>query len=101
MKGRKYVWKFILVFLISGVKLAGCGGSDDGSPGDGEKISLEIFQGKVEFNDAFEKLTSEYEKENPNVSINVKAVGGGSDYIGNLKTKFSSGEDRKSTRLNS
>lgn len=93
MKGKKYVWKFVLVLMVSGAMLAGCGDSGDKKADGGEKISLEIFQGKVEFNDAFEKLISEYEEENPDISIDVKAVGGGTDYIGNLKTKFSSGDE--------
>jgi raffinose/stachyose/melibiose transport system substrate-binding protein len=84
----------VSTLLISSALLSGCSfSSSESSSSDGDKLSIEIFQGKVEFKDQFEALAEEYEKENPNVDIKITAVGGGSDYAGSLKTKFASGEE--------
>ena len=90
MKGKTIV----STLLISSALLSGCSfSSEESSSSDGDKLSIEIFQGKVEFKDQFEALAEEYEKENPNVDIKISAVGGGSDYAGSLKTKFASGDE--------
>ncbi|SDZ78943.1 raffinose/stachyose/melibiose transport system substrate-binding protein [Thalassobacillus cyri] len=78
--------------VVSGILLAGCSFSSGESASE-DKISIEVFQGKVEFNDQFNELAEEYEKENPDVDIKITSVGGGSDYAGSLKTKFSSGDE--------
>src|SRR5699024_8665039 len=92
---------FITLVLMLSVLLAACGGSDDdanessnenGESSEQEQVSIDIFQGKVEFKDQFESLVAQYEEENPNVSISVKTVGGGTDYDPVLKTEFNSGE---------
>ena len=67
--------------------LQGCGASS------GDKVTVNIFQYKVEAKEALEEAAKAYEKENPNVKINVETVGGGGDYTAALKTKFSSGEE--------
>lgn len=76
--------------------LAGCGNSDSGK-GAGDtaaaKTVIDIYQFKVEFKDQFEELAKTYEKENPNVDINVTTVGGGEDYGASLKAKFASGAE--------
>jgi len=59
----------------------------------GDQVTVDIFQFKVEIKDQFEDLVKVYEKENPDVKINVKTVGGGNDYGATLKTRFSSGEE--------
>ncbi|MCD5002904.1 carbohydrate ABC transporter substrate-binding protein [Enterococcus saccharolyticus] len=76
--------------------LAACGNSkdkDSTSGNDEDQVTIEILQGKVEFNKQFEALAQQYEELNPGVKINVTSVGGGSDYLSSLKTKFSSGEE--------
>ncbi len=57
------------------------------------KISIDIYQGKVEFRDQFIKLAEKYEEENPDVSISVTAVGGGTDYFTSLRSRFSAGDE--------
>ncbi|WP_112180622.1 MULTISPECIES: ABC transporter substrate-binding protein [Paraliobacillus] len=94
MKNKKFLF-LSLAFVLS-ILLAACG-SEDSSSGDtetaeGDKVSIEIFQGKVEFKDQFEDLVAKYEEENPNVSITVETVGGGTDYAPVLKSAFSSGD---------
>ncbi|WP_409252854.1 ABC transporter substrate-binding protein [Bacillus sp. SCS-153A] len=89
--------KKMLSFLSTGVItssliLAGCSSEGD-SGAQGDKITLEVYQGKVEIKDQFEEMVEVYEKENPNVDIKFTAVGGGTDYLGSLKTKFSSGDE--------
>ncbi len=59
----------------------------------GDQVTIDIFQFKVEIKEQFEDLVKVYEKENPDVKINVKTVGGGNDYGATLKTSFSSGEE--------
>ncbi|PTL38566.1 sugar ABC transporter substrate-binding protein [Alkalicoccus saliphilus] len=68
------------------------GGNGEGS-GDGEQITIDIFQGKVEFRDQFLEMAAQYEEENPNVQIEFGAVGGGSDYFTSLRSRFSSGDE--------
>ncbi len=86
--------KLVSSLLVSSALLAGCSFSSGGSSSNSDdQISIEIFQGKVEFNDQFENLAKEYEKEHPDVNIKITSVGGGSDYSGSLKTKFASGDE--------
>ncbi|MTH53750.1 extracellular solute-binding protein [Bacillus mangrovi] len=76
--------------------LAGCstgGGDQTSSTGKDGSVTLNIFQGKVEFKTQFEDLAKKYEEENPDVNIKVQTVGGGNDYAGTLKTKLASGEE--------
>ncbi|GLC88940.1 ABC transporter substrate-binding protein [Lysinibacillus piscis] len=77
--------------------LAGCSTADNGSSSSksksGDKTVVDIFQFKVEFKNQFEVLASQYEEANPNVDINIETVGGGNDYAGALKAKFSSGNE--------
>ena len=92
--GKKFYTKAASALLVSSILLAGCGTSDGGSDtAAGEKVTIDIFQNKVEFKNQFEDLVELYEEENPNVKINVKTVGGGTDYAPVLKSSFSAGED--------
>ncbi|MCM3748118.1 extracellular solute-binding protein [Paenibacillus pasadenensis] len=61
--------------------------------GGGEKVTLNIFQFKVEIADAMTRLKADYEKENPNVTLNIETMGGGADYSAGLKAKFASGQE--------
>ncbi|ARI79083.1 ABC transporter substrate-binding protein [Halobacillus mangrovi] len=86
--------KLISTVVVSGALLTGCSFSS-GSSGssDADQLTIEIFQGKVEFKDQFEELAEKYEEENPDVDIKITSVGGGSDYAASLKTKIASGDE--------
>jgi raffinose/stachyose/melibiose transport system substrate-binding protein len=77
--------------IASTTLLAGCGSSGNG--GSSEKVTVDVFQFKVEAKDALEKAATEYEKNHENVTINIQTVGGGDDYGSALKAKFQSGEE--------
>lgn len=63
------------------------------SPGkESSKVTVNIFQFKVEIVDGLEKIISVYEKENPDVKINLETVGGGDDYGASLRAKMQSEE---------
>ena len=58
----------------------------------GEKLegTLNIFQFKVEINDALVAATKRYMELNPGVKVNLETVGGGDDYGAALRTKMQS-----------
>lgn len=102
MGNKKFISKFLLVFMFAAVLvIAGCSGnSDDGDSdasgsdgGSGDKVSIDVFQFKVEFKDQFEELVAKYQEENPDVNIEVQTVGGGNDYAASLKSQMSSGNE--------
>lgn len=88
MKKRRLV-SIGLAAVLALSALTGCSGSSTS----GKKVTIDMFQFKVEAKTALDKAVKQYEKENPNVTINVQTVGGGGDYAGTLKTKFSSGQE--------
>jgi len=110
MRKRSFaVWVFALIFSLV---VAACGaGSNNGggsNAGDGpnngnasggsnggksgDKVTIKMFQFKVEIAEQLAKLIEEYEKEHPNVNIELETVGGGADYGAALKAKFNSGD---------
>lgn len=91
----KFYVKAASALALSGLLLAGCGSADEGSQetASKDKVTIDIFQNKVEFKTQFEELVAQYQEENPEVKINVKTVGGGTDYAPVLKSSFSSGEN--------
>lgn len=103
MKSNKFFLGVISLVLISLLALAGCGSSNNGEnndansgskdSNDGEQVTIDIYQFKVEIKDQLEDLAKVYEEENQNVKINIKTVGGGNDYGATLKTAFSSGDE--------
>jgi len=102
MRNNKFLKGFMFVLIIGLISLAGCssnndeGANNNGSndtSGSGEEVTIDIFQFKVEVKDQLEALVKQYEDEHPNVSINVKTVGGGNDYGASLKAAFASGEE--------
>lgn len=66
-------------------------GSTDAS-GSNLKGTVDIFQFKVEINDALKAATETYMAANPGVKINLETVGGGSDYGAALRTKMQSSD---------
>lgn len=98
-EGVKIMFKkgFIAFISILVLVLAGCSTSNNGESsskkGNGDQVVVDIFQFKVEFKNQFEEVAKKYEEKNPNVKINIETVGGGNDYAGALKAKFSSGNE--------
>jgi len=92
---KKHFIGLVSVLLFSILALVGCSASEgEGKDtASGDQVTVDIFQFKVEIKEQFESLVKVYEKENPDVKINVKTVGGGNDYGASLKTAFSSGEE--------
>lgn len=76
------------------LSLAACGGQKDGKQqgASGNKVVLDVLNPKVEIATQFESLVKDYLKENPNVDIKIRTVGGGSDDRALLKTQFASGQ---------
>lgn len=62
-------------------------------PAEAKEVTLDIFQFKVEFKDAFEKAANDFMAANKGVKIKIQTVGGGEDYGAALKAKFNSGEE--------
>ncbi len=48
-------------------------------------ITLEVLNPKVEISVEFEQMVKEYEKENPNINLDIVTVGGGANYLDELK----------------
>ncbi|MFC4737913.1 ABC transporter substrate-binding protein [Bacillus daqingensis] len=80
------------MLMVGAVVLSACGGNEGESGASGDQITIDIFQGKVEFRDQFLALAEEYESQNPDVTIEFGAVGGGTDYFTSLRSRFSSGD---------
>ncbi|UII54276.1 ABC transporter substrate-binding protein [Cytobacillus spongiae] len=93
MKKNKLFSGILTSVVLSSAILAGCSSGDGGEKDSKDKVTLDIFQFKVEFKDQFETLAEEYEKEHGNVDINITTVGGGEDYGAALKSKFASGNE--------
>ncbi|MCL6571287.1 MAG: ABC transporter substrate-binding protein [Bacillus sp. (in: Bacteria)] len=93
MKSKKFYGGILSTLLATSVVLGGCASSGDDKAKSEDKVTVDVFQYKVEFKTQFEDLIAKYEKENPDVKINVKTVGGGNDYGASVKASFSSGDE--------
>ncbi len=87
------------VLLVMSMMLAACGGknnADNAANGNsgksGDVKTVKIFQFKTEIVEGLNELKVEFEKENPNIKLDIQTVGGGADYAAALKTKFASGD---------
>ncbi|QPC45806.1 ABC transporter substrate-binding protein [Mangrovibacillus cuniculi] len=94
----KKAWLMCLSFLLVLGILAGCTSEGTTSePGDGttdgEVVTLNLFQFKVEIADQLAEMIKEFEAEHPNIKVKLETVGGGADYGAALKAKFASGEE--------
>jgi raffinose/stachyose/melibiose transport system substrate-binding protein len=87
----KRKWIMLALSLLLVIALSAC--SSSGSGNSNKKVTLDIFQFKVEFKKQFGELAKLYEKDHPNVKVNITTVGGGSDYGAALKSKFASGNE--------
>ncbi|WP_238881259.1 ABC transporter substrate-binding protein [Clostridium sp. YIM B02551] len=90
MKKIKKLLAMACTLTVSMGILVGCGSSQTTND---KKVTLDIFQFKVEAKDALEKAAKTYMDENKNVTINIQTVGGGQDYGAALRSKFASGEE--------
>ena len=90
MRNKKRFISLVSVLLVSILALVGCSASEDEGKdtASGDQVTIDIFQFKVEIKEQFEVLVKVYEKENPDVKINVKTVGGGADYGASFKNSI-------------
>ncbi|GBF78448.1 hypothetical protein PA598K_07093 [Paenibacillus sp. 598K] len=68
------------------------GSSNGGGNAGGEQKTVTLFQFKTEIVEGLNELKVEFEKEYPNIKLDIQTVGGGADYDAALKTKFASGD---------
>lgn len=76
--------------LLLALLTAGCGRGSDNAGG---IKTVHIYQFKVEISEALASLKTEFEKEHPDIRLEIQSVGGGSDYGASLRAKFSSGDE--------
>lgn len=76
--------------LLLAALTAGCGDNSDNANG---VKTVHIYQFKVEISEALASLKTEFEKEHPDIKLEVQSVGGGTDYGASLRAKFSSGDE--------
>lgn len=93
MKELKFSKGLLASLLLTTGILAACGNGEGASTSDEDKVTVDIFQFKVEFKDQFEDVVALYEKENPDVNIDITTVGGGEDYGAALRSRFASGNE--------
>jgi len=78
--------------LLLGPSLSvAAGGQQQATEQGEESVELHVFHFRVSDRAAWDKLTAEYSRLNPNITFNVEIVGGGADWITALKTKFAGG----------
>ncbi|MCM3783323.1 ABC transporter substrate-binding protein [Neobacillus mesonae] len=96
MTKRKKSGLVLSAVLAMSTFLAACGGgSTEGQNGSGSNEdvkTVKIFQFKTEIVEGLNELKVEFEKEYPNIKLDIQTVGGGADYAAALKTKFASGD---------
>lgn len=85
--------KGLLASMLAATALLAACGDDEGSQAEGDKVTVDIFQFKVEFKEQFEDVVELYEKENKDVNIEITTVGGGEDYGAALRSRFASGNE--------
>jgi raffinose/stachyose/melibiose transport system substrate-binding protein len=99
----KKMYMLGLAFVLIASLLAACGGNGDDQAEGGtetkpegqteEKVTLKMFQFKVEIAEDLAEMEKEFEAEYPNIDLVIETVGGGADYGAALKAKFASGEE--------
>ncbi|QXM06389.1 ABC transporter substrate-binding protein [Crassaminicella indica] len=90
----KKILALIMTVFMSMMLFAGCGSQEKKEVSEEkDKVEVNVFQFKVEIAKELEEAVLAYEKEHPNVKINIQTVGGGDDYGAALKAKFQSGSE--------
>jgi raffinose/stachyose/melibiose transport system substrate-binding protein len=56
-----------------------------------QKITLNVRNPKVEISKQFEQMVKAYERENPNIDIQIETVGGATDDLADLKAQIAAG----------
>lgn len=87
---RKKTLGLLLVGAMTAAMTAGCGNSGSSGNSGEQKVTLRWLQFQVEYADQVKKMAEAYEKEHPNVHIDVEVIG--DTYYDILKTKASSGD---------
>ena len=93
MRFKKALSLMTVTTLICG-SLVGCSSSKDSSGGSASgDVTVDIFQFKVETQEALQAAAKKYEESHDGVKINIETIGGGNDYGAGLRTKFQSGQE--------
>lgn len=83
---------FVMAMATTLSLLAGCGsqgGSTESGSASGEKVTITIYQSKIEANEGYKKAIETYQTLHPEVTINLEAVTG-NDFSASLKAKMQS-----------
>lgn len=82
----------LLLLLIVGFSLIGCSGGSDEASGNGDKVKLTVLQSSSDqaIKQVFQGIVDKFEKENPNIEVDVQFLGG--NYENTLKMKMASNE---------
>lgn len=94
---KKLTMLTLSLVLAMSIVLTACGGSstNEGEGGNTPKEEVKtvtIFQFKTEIVEGLNELAVEFNKEYPNIKLDIQTVGGGADYGASLKTKFAAGD---------
>ena len=79
-----------LLCILCCVGFAFANGQNDAAT---EKVKVDIFQFKVEIVDQLDELVADFEKEYPNIDVEIDTVGGGQDYNAALRLRMTSGSE--------
>lgn len=92
---KKMIALLLTLVMVAGLAVGCDSQKEDTVPqgeGSGLKGTMDIFQFKVEINDALRAAADRYMELNPGVTINLETVGGGDDYGAALRTKMQGSE---------
>ncbi|WP_141506576.1 ABC transporter substrate-binding protein [Paenibacillus luteus] len=90
---KKMTMLSLSLVLAMSIVLSACGSSNEsGGTAKGDVKTVTIFQFKTEIVEGLNELAVEFNKEYPNIKLDIQTVGGGADYGASLKTKFAAGD---------
>ncbi|NIK79461.1 raffinose/stachyose/melibiose transport system substrate-binding protein [Paenibacillus castaneae] len=91
---KKWSMLSLSLLLAMSVVLSACGSNnkDAGETPKTKAKTVTIFQFKTEIVDGLNELAVEFNKEYPDIKLDIQTVGGGADYGASLKTKFAAGD---------
>lgn len=94
IRNKKWSMLSLGLVLAMSIVLSACGGNSNegGETAKGDVKTVTIFQFKTEIVEGLNELAVEFNKEYPNIKLDIQTVGGGADYGASLKTKFASGD---------